>query len=264
MKQIVCEMCGGKELIKQDGTYTCQSCGTKYSVEEAKKMMVTIDNSAKLENALQNARRARERNDYEQAEKYYSIVQMEEPGNWEANFYSTYYRAMGTNILEAVNSIANNIKIVLKDVKKLDNTTKQNEAIKQMSTDLFSIVSGSYSKVIANYNALAFGERVKLEQNHVFTVSKILALLPLFGKELISEFGKNEFTTLINIQCYETALKITNDKYYADELAKINPTSYELTRYNELIKSVNKELMGCGITCGIVVLILIILVISST
>ena len=40
MKQLKCEMCGGTDLIKQDGVFICQSCGIKYSVEEAKKMMV--------------------------------------------------------------------------------------------------------------------------------------------------------------------------------------------------------------------------------
>jgi ribosomal protein L37AE/L43A len=40
MKKLVCEMCGGSDLIKQDGVFACQHCGAKYSVEEAKKMMV--------------------------------------------------------------------------------------------------------------------------------------------------------------------------------------------------------------------------------
>lgn len=40
MKQLTCEMCEGTNLIKIDGSFTCQSCGTKYSVEEAKKMML--------------------------------------------------------------------------------------------------------------------------------------------------------------------------------------------------------------------------------
>jgi hypothetical protein len=40
MKQMVCEMCGGKKLVKQDGVFVCQNCQTKYSVEEAKKMIV--------------------------------------------------------------------------------------------------------------------------------------------------------------------------------------------------------------------------------
>lgn len=45
MKQLVCEMCGGVDLVKDSGVFVCQTCGTKYSVEEAKKMMVegTVD-----------------------------------------------------------------------------------------------------------------------------------------------------------------------------------------------------------------------------
>ena len=38
MKQLTCEMCGSTDLLKQDGVFVCQSCGCKYSVEEAKKM----------------------------------------------------------------------------------------------------------------------------------------------------------------------------------------------------------------------------------
>jgi len=41
MKQLTCELCGGTDLIKQDGVFVCQNCGTKYSVEEAKKMMIS-------------------------------------------------------------------------------------------------------------------------------------------------------------------------------------------------------------------------------
>ena len=37
MKKITCEMCGGTDLIKQDGVFVCQNCGMKYSLEDAKK-----------------------------------------------------------------------------------------------------------------------------------------------------------------------------------------------------------------------------------
>lgn len=40
MKQLSCEMCGSTDLLKTDGVFVCQNCGCKYSVEEAKKMMV--------------------------------------------------------------------------------------------------------------------------------------------------------------------------------------------------------------------------------
>lgn len=39
MKRLTCEICGSTDLIKQDGVFVCHECGTKYSVEEAKKLM---------------------------------------------------------------------------------------------------------------------------------------------------------------------------------------------------------------------------------
>ena len=70
MKQMVCEMCGGTDLIKQDGVFVCQTCGCKYSIEEAKKMMiegnvdvsgstVKVDTSDELKNLYELARRAK-------------------------------------------------------------------------------------------------------------------------------------------------------------------------------------------------------------
>lgn len=54
MKQLICEMCGSVDLIKQDGVFVCQTCGCKYSVEEARKMMiegtVSIDGVVKTKN----------------------------------------------------------------------------------------------------------------------------------------------------------------------------------------------------------------------
>ena len=68
MKQITCEMCGSTDLIKHDGVYSCQTCGTKYSVEEAKKMMiegsvevtgtVKVDDSSKIDNYYSMAENA--------------------------------------------------------------------------------------------------------------------------------------------------------------------------------------------------------------
>lgn len=69
MKQLACEMCGCTDMVKQDGLFVCQSCGIKYTVEEARKMMidgpvevhgvVRIDNSRELDNLYQAARNAR-------------------------------------------------------------------------------------------------------------------------------------------------------------------------------------------------------------
>lgn len=80
MKALTCEMCGSTNLIKEDGVFVCQSCGTKYSVEEARKMMVegtvtvkgtvTVDNSGSIENYLVMASNASQAGNYAEAESY--------------------------------------------------------------------------------------------------------------------------------------------------------------------------------------------------
>ena len=110
MKQLTCEMCGGTDLMKQDGAFVCQNCGMKYSVEEAKKMMiegtvdvqgtVQVDNTAFVQKYLANARRAKQKEDWAETEKYYNMVEQNDPTNIEAIFYSTFGRVKSA-LLEA-------------------------------------------------------------------------------------------------------------------------------------------------------------------
>ena len=78
MKQLTCEMCGGTDLIKQDGVFVCQSCGTKYSIEEAKKMMiegtvavsgiVKVDDTEKVKNFFKMASNAYDEGNKQESE----------------------------------------------------------------------------------------------------------------------------------------------------------------------------------------------------
>lgn len=104
MKQLVCEMCGSTDLVKDGGVFVCQSCGCKYSVEEAKKMMVegtvevtgtvTVDesknNADKIEKYLELAESALEGNDTEGVVSYCDRVLELDPDNHKA----WYIRAM--------------------------------------------------------------------------------------------------------------------------------------------------------------------------
>ena len=88
MKQLTCEMCGGTDLMKQDDFFVCQACGCKYSVEAAKKLMIEVDNSKKIANLYERARKSLEVNDLEHAAEYYKQILDEVPDDWEAYFYS--------------------------------------------------------------------------------------------------------------------------------------------------------------------------------
>lgn len=76
MKSIICEMCGSNDLIKQDGVYVCQHCGTKYSIEEAKKLMVEVQgavnvaNIGNIENYIVMAKSASDAGNNAEAEQY--------------------------------------------------------------------------------------------------------------------------------------------------------------------------------------------------
>ena len=94
MKQLTCEMCGSTDLLKQDGVFVCQSCGCKYSVEEAKKMMiegvvevsgtVKVDNSDQVTNFLIMANSAYMAGNNKEAEDYCNKIIEIDPHNAEA------------------------------------------------------------------------------------------------------------------------------------------------------------------------------------
>lgn len=94
MKALTCEMCGSTNLIKEDGVFVCQSCGTKYSVEEAKKMMVegtvsitgtvTVANTGSVENYLMLANNAYQAGNQKEAELYCNKIIEIVPNHSEA------------------------------------------------------------------------------------------------------------------------------------------------------------------------------------
>lgn len=95
MKQIKCEMCGNNDLIKQDGLFVCQYCGAKYTVDEARKLMidgpvdvsgssVKIDDSDRLGNYYQMAESAFTAKNYKETESYCNKILESTPTDYKA------------------------------------------------------------------------------------------------------------------------------------------------------------------------------------
>ncbi|MBQ7989927.1 MAG: hypothetical protein IJ251_02615 [Oscillospiraceae bacterium] len=116
MQRFACEMCGSSELLKDGDFFVCQSCGTKYTPEAAKKMMVegtvTVDRSKELNNLYTLARRARETDNIEDGAKYYNQLVQLDPNNWEAYFFSVYFSQLECKIYQ-ISSAAGNIRQAL-------------------------------------------------------------------------------------------------------------------------------------------------------
>lgn len=160
MKQLTCEMCGSTDLIKDGGVFVCQICGCKYSIEEAKRMMiegtvdiqgtVKVDNSTFVKKYLENARRAKEKEDWEETEKYYNMVEQNDPDNIEAIFYSSYGKAKTTLVdgdiykRQAAFNVLKNCISVIDDHYDTTRAKENQNAIESMAVDICKMMSSNF------------------------------------------------------------------------------------------------------------------------
>lgn len=175
MKQLTCEMCGSTELMKQDGVFVCQTCGTKYSVEEAKKMMVEgtvevagtvkVDDSAKIANYYTMAENAYDASNQKEAESYCNKIIEIEPNNYKA--WLLKGRAAGwqstlanIRVEESVNcfnkAIDNAPEDKVEEVKKV-----ASDEISKLSLALITLCCDNYSKNGSINNANAIKKNVQ-------------------------------------------------------------------------------------------------------
>lgn len=155
MIKFVCSACGGNDLVKQGDFFVCQYCGVKYTPDDVHKMIiegtvdvqgtVKIDNSSLIEKCLQNARNAKMRGDWTEAEKYYSMVVENDPANSEAVFYSSYAKARETLFNSSMLKMKEAFNTLVRSVFSLDNCF--DEANKTDTQRFFSLVSNDILKL---------------------------------------------------------------------------------------------------------------------
>ena len=94
MQAIRCERCGSGDLAEREGLFVCRCCGAEYAPEEAKGMLPEGVRGTDMEETLKYARKALNREDWEEAEKYYHMAEQNAPYNMEAAFFSSYGKVM--------------------------------------------------------------------------------------------------------------------------------------------------------------------------
>ena len=134
MKQLVCEMCDGTGFVKQDGMFVCQSCGCKYSVEEARKLMSEHEDSpsqisskadsTRLTNLLNLAKSSYNSKNYAQAEEFCNQVIALDGNNyaaWKLKGEAINYQINADNqrILEVYNCLMNAYNVLSDEEKVL-------------------------------------------------------------------------------------------------------------------------------------------------
>ncbi len=94
MKRLTCEVCGSTDIMKENGIFVCQACGCKYSLEEARKMMiegtvevtgtVRVNHADDIKNYLALAEKYNDDCNCKEALRYCDKVLELDPDNWKA------------------------------------------------------------------------------------------------------------------------------------------------------------------------------------
>lgn len=227
MKAIVCEMCNSHDIVKKDGMYICESCGTKYTTEEAKKMMVDIsgstvkiDTSEKIKNMYEVARRAKNDNNSETAAKYYDMILMEDPSSWEASFYSAYYSAMQCKIMniesaayKVKNAAVTTVNLIKDSVSDVE---EQNKALTDIAANTIIISTMFHSSAKNHHGAHSFNDanyQQKHNQEYLDRASAAATVLYSLGDEIEKVFTSEDVMKIAAL-CWESAISINRSYLY--------------------------------------------------
>lgn len=229
MKKLVCELCGSDDIVKQEGCFVCQQCGTKYSIEEAKRMMmeggdaapgitVKVDNSSFVERYLQNARRAKAKEDWEETEKYYNMVEQNEPTNIEAVFYSAYGKARTSLISEdyykkeAVFRVLQNTISVISDDFVVEKAEEEKPLLEQIKTDIAGLYKSNFVYNKTTKDGVTTSNEAKIKELFTNTSIAFMNALDKVAAKLPDEQKKERawyYKLAISLADYVRALKVS-------------------------------------------------------
>lgn len=206
MKRLACEMCGSTDLVKQDGVFVCQFCGCKYSVDEAKKMMIEgpvdvsgstikIDTSSELANLYQIARRAKDNNNCVNAAKYYDMILVKDPTSWEASFYVVYFTAMDCKIAQirsAAISVSNCEGSVLALIRDHVAEENQEAAVAEVVMRSIFIAKTLADGARCHYNGINSDIKSKYTDEYVDNVCAASDIMYTCGSQIENIFGNRK------------------------------------------------------------------------
>ena len=232
MRQLICEMCGGTDLIKQDGVFVCQSCGCKYSVEEARKMMVegTVDVSGSTVKV-------------DKTDSIASLIKRTylflEEGNWEeASAYSDKVLDLDPEYAEAyltklMSQYKVNAKKELANCKKpFDENTNYKNVIRFAQKDLRDELTGYVSLINARIDSE--NKAKKLAETKEAEEIKTIA------KQIVAAFRKERDKNIsLEDTLSEKTEKLTS---LMDLLNSFDEQKEELVRKKEAITTIDASI----------------------
>jgi len=231
LEPLICPQCNGDVVLDDEQEFGfCKYCGTKVQNIKKDRVKLTgkvkIDISDNIEKMLKLARRAKESNDYENAEKYYSQILLDNPNNWEAQFYSIYFRSMQTKIAGMGNAcikIGNVLKVVFNLVKESNITDEEKNLI---YFEIFEKVI-NYSILVSN-NIISHAKGYANASNAINFVNKhcigIVIMCIKLGDELTLVNRKEEaLTTYKSCETYFSSIDLNTKNIIINKIKSLDP-----------------------------------------
>lgn len=290
MKQIVCEVCDSNDLVKEDGCFICQYCGAKYSPEEAKRLIVevngkvdvsgskvTVDNTSFVERSLENARRAKAKEDWEECEKYYNMVEQYEPTNIEAIFYSSYGKARMALVdsdrfkrEQKIKVLKNSISVIDDNYDNSPDKYEENKVlIQNINADLLSIMNSSFvmntvnnGNYTSNDSSYTFDMFIELSLGMIESIEHIIGVITDKKKTIyLWQILRQQYSYIYSIY-RRASYKYRQRSRWLDAIANIDNQLYRLDPYYHApsLKSNNNSAKTTILSIAFIIVFTIVIV----
>ncbi len=290
MKQIVCEVCGSNDLVKEDGCFICQYCGAKYSPEEAKRLIVevngkvdvsgskvTVDNTSFVERSLENARRAKAKEDWEECEKYYNMVEQYEPTNIEAIFYSSYGKARMALVdsdrfkrEQKIKVLKNSISVIDDNYDNSPDKYEENKVlIQNINADLLSMMNSSFvmntvnnGNYTSNDSSYTFDMFIELSLGMIESIEHIIGVITDKKKTIyLWQILRQQYSYIYSIY-RRASYKYRQRLRWLDAIANIDNQLYRLDPYYHApsLKSNNNSAKTTILSIAFIIVFTIVIV----
>ena len=290
MKQIVCEVCGSNDLVKEDGCFICQYCGAKYSPEEAKRLIVevngkvdvsgskvTVDNTSFVERSLENARRAKAKEDWEECEKYYNMVEQYEPTNIEAIFYSSYGKARMALVdsdrfkrEQKIKVLKNSISVIDDNYDNSPDKYEENKVlIQNINADLLSMMNSSFvmntvnnGNYTSNDSSYTFDMFIELSLGVIESIEHIIGVITDKKKTIyLWQILRQQYSYIYSIY-RRASYKYRQRSRWLDAIANIDNQLYRLDPYYHApsLKSNNNSAKTTILSIAFIIVFTIVIV----
>jgi hypothetical protein len=173
---------------------------------------VKVDNSAFVEKYLANARRAKQKEDWEETEKYYNMVEQNDPTNIEAIFYSSYGKAKRSLVesdiykRQAAFKVLQNCVSIIDDNFDIDKEAEQKSIIRQINSDIFAMAGSSYvyNQRTNQYGVVTWTDKSQTEALFVSLIDEFITTLNNIADKYPSDKKINSVDFLkAMIKCHE-------------------------------------------------------------